>query len=69
MRAITQCARKVWRVRFLSISMRNNKNTRSKSRPLFNLLYLLFWCNSLNLRASPVICALPARHIMMDHLT
>lgn len=69
MRAITQCARKAWRVRFLSIATHNNKNTRPKSRPLFNLLYLLFWCNYLNIRALPVICALPVRHITMDHST
>lgn len=42
MRAITQCARIARQVRFPSQSESNNRNTRSKSRPLHYLVYLLF---------------------------
>lgn len=57
MRAITQCARIARQVRVLSPDTRNNRNTRSKSRPLHPPVYLLFGGRHPNVRASPVICA------------
>lgn len=57
MRAITQCARIAQHVHFPPQSKQNNRNTRSKSRQLFDRVYLLFGGGPPNVRASPVICA------------
>lgn len=54
MRAITQCVRIAQQVRFLSLSARNNKNTREKSCPLSHLLYLLFFGIALKCAHFPI---------------
>lgn len=69
MRAITQCARIAQQVRFPPQSKRNNRNTRSKSRPLYNLVYLLFRGRHPNMRALPVICAHSTPHPKPDRAT
>lgn len=69
MRAITQCARIAQQVRFPPQSKRNNRNTRSKSHPLYYLVYLLFTRGHPNMRASPVICAHSTSHPGTDRAT
>jgi len=69
MRAITQCARIYRQVRFPPQSKQNNRNTRSKSPPLYYPVYLLFRSQSRNVRASPVICAHSTPLPRPDHAT
>ena len=69
MRAITQCARIAGQVRFPPPGTRNNRNTRSKSPGLLDLVFLLFKCRNPNMRASPVICAHSIPLPRLDHAT